>query len=112
MPESCIVIGHFYGSNDTANYWNEAAKHVKDLLSNKDIETISCYLDSDINEEDVANYIENDDFFIELIDNAIDIDGKKFSILLTNYTDNDATLEMIGWAVDACVDDYFDNMLD
>lgn len=102
-PDSTIVIGH---SDD----WNEIARHIYMLLLNRETDTICDNLEDDNLAKKVSTYIEDDRFFIELINEAVDIDGKKLSILSTNYIDDNETLEMLGEIVDACIEDYIERI--
>ncbi len=102
-PDSTIVIGHY-------DDWNEIARHIYMLLLNRETETICDNLEDDNLARKVSTYIEDDRFFIELINKAVDIDGKKLSILSTNYIDDNETLEMLGEIVDACIEDYIERI--
>lgn len=102
-PDSTIVIGHY-------DDWNEIARHIYMLLLNRETDTICDNLEDDNLSRKVSTYIEDDRFFIELINEAVDIDGKKLSILSTNYIDNNETLEMLGEIVDACIEDYIEHI--
>ena len=79
------------------------------LLFNKDTDTICDNLTDDDIARKVSTHIGNDTFFIELIPEAVDIDSKKYSILLTNHIDDNEKLEMLGEVIDACIEDYFNN---
>ena len=101
-PDNSIIIGHY-------DEWNEIAKHIYMLLVNKDTDAICNNLDEDDIVEKASEYIENKTFFIDLINEAVDVDDKKHSILLTNYIDDNETLEMFGEVVYACIEDFFEN---
>lgn len=101
-PDCTIIIGHY-------DDWNEIARHIYMLLFNKDTDTICDNLTDDDIARKVSTHIGNDTFFIELIPEAVDIDSKKYSILLTNHIDDNEKLEMLGEVIDACIEDYFNN---